>query len=56
MLAIRPGAGALTVLWLIGIYAILAGMARLVFAYRVHNVQTAGRPVARETGGPAVSH
>jgi uncharacterized membrane protein HdeD (DUF308 family) len=56
LLAIRPGVGALTVLWLIGIYAILAGVARLVFAYRVHNVQAAGRAVARETGGPAVSH
>ena len=36
--------------------AILVGVIRLVFAYRIHNVQTAGRPVARETGGPAVSH
>jgi uncharacterized membrane protein HdeD (DUF308 family) len=56
LVAIRPGSGALAILWLIGIYAILVGVIRLVFAYRVHNVQTAGRPVARETGGPAVSH
>jgi uncharacterized membrane protein HdeD (DUF308 family) len=56
LVAIRPGPGALAILWLIGIYAILAGVVRLVFAYRVHNVQAAGRAVARETGGPAVSH
>lgn len=36
VVAFRPGAGMLAILWLIGIYAILAGVTRLVAAYRIH--------------------
>ena len=36
VVAFRPGAGMLAILWLIGFYAILAGVTRLVAAYRVH--------------------
>ena len=36
LVAIRPGAGALAILWLIGVYAIATGIMRLVFAYRLH--------------------
>jgi uncharacterized membrane protein HdeD (DUF308 family) len=36
LVALRPGAGLLAILWVIGLYAILAGVVRLVAAYRVH--------------------
>jgi uncharacterized membrane protein HdeD (DUF308 family) len=51
VVAFRPGAGLLAILWVIGFYAILAGMTRLVAAYRIHQfhgdvkaVATAMRP------------
>jgi len=39
LVAVRPGSGALAILWLIGIYALVTGVIRLVAAYRVHAVQ-----------------
>lgn len=36
VVAFRPGAGMLAILWFIGVYAILAGVTRLVAAYRIH--------------------
>lgn len=36
VVAFRPGAGMLAILWVIGFYAILAGVSRLVAAYRIH--------------------
>ena len=36
VVAFRPGAGLLAILWVIGFYAILAGVTRLVAAYRIH--------------------
>ena len=36
VVAFRPGAGMLAILWVIGFYAILAGVTRLVAAYRIH--------------------
>ncbi len=36
VVAFRPGAGMLTILWLVGFYGILAGVTRLVAAYRIH--------------------
>lgn len=36
VVAFRPGAGMLAILWVIGFYAILAGGTRLVAAYRIH--------------------
>ena len=39
LVAIQPGSGALAILWLIGLYAILAGVSQLVAAYRIRSVQ-----------------
>ena len=36
VVAFRPGAGILAILWVVGFYAILAGVTRLVAAYRIH--------------------
>jgi uncharacterized membrane protein HdeD (DUF308 family) len=51
VVAFRPGAGMLAILWVIGFYGILAGVTRLVAAYRIHqfhgdvkSVATAIRP------------
>lgn len=38
-----PGAGALAILWLIGIYAIVAGIVRLVAAYRIHEFRSTAK-------------
>jgi len=38
LIAVNPGAGVLTILWLIGLYSILAGAARLGTAYRLNAV------------------
>ena len=38
-MAARPGSGALAILWLIGIYAIVTGVIRLVAAYRLQSAQ-----------------
>lgn len=40
VIAIWPTAGVLAVLWLIGIYAIVAGVTQLVASYRIHGLQT----------------
>jgi uncharacterized membrane protein HdeD (DUF308 family) len=40
IVAVRPGSGALAILWLIGIYAILAGATRLYAAYRIYSVKS----------------
>jgi len=34
--AFRPGAGMLAILWMVALYGILAGVTRLVAAYRIH--------------------
>lgn len=39
IVAIRPGSGALAILWLIGIYAILGGAARLYAAYQIRTAE-----------------
>jgi uncharacterized membrane protein HdeD (DUF308 family) len=43
IVAIWPGAGALAILWLIGIYAIVGGIIRLVAAYRVHEFRSTAK-------------
>ena len=46
LVAVRPGAGALAIVWVIGLYAIVAGVSRLAFAYRLRNAQGPERTVA----------
>jgi uncharacterized membrane protein HdeD (DUF308 family) len=36
---VRPGAGALGLIWVIGIYAILAGGSLIGLAYRLRNLK-----------------
>lgn len=43
--AIRPGAGALAILWVIGIYAIVFGVMLLILGLRLRNWNTPGPPV-----------
>jgi uncharacterized membrane protein HdeD (DUF308 family) len=43
IVAIWPGAGALAILWLIGIYAIVGGIIRLVAAYRIHEFRSTAK-------------
>jgi uncharacterized membrane protein HdeD (DUF308 family) len=51
VVALRPGSGALAIIWLIGLYAILTGVMRLVFAYRMRSDQAAVKSaVGRLTG------
>ncbi len=45
IVAIWPGTGALAILWLIGFYAILGGIARLIAAYRIHEFQSTAKAV-----------
>lgn len=35
LVALRPGSGALAIVWLIGVYAIALGVTRLIYAYRI---------------------
>ena len=46
VVAFRPGAGMLAILWLIGFYAIFAGVTRLVAAYRMHQFRGDVKAVA----------
>lgn len=48
VVAFRPGAGMLAILWVIGFYAILAGVSRLVAAYRIHQFQGNVKTIAAE--------
>ena len=45
IVAIWPGSGALAILWLIGVYAILGGIMRLVAAYRIHEFRSTAKAV-----------
>jgi len=46
VVAARPGSGALAILWLIGIYAIIAGGTRLYAAYRIRGAEKDVKRVA----------
>ena len=48
VLALDPGPGLLSLVWLVGVYAIIAGLAELVFAVRVRHL--------RRDISPRVSH
>ncbi len=41
LVAWQPGVGLLAIVWLIGLYAILGGLAQLIGAYRIHQFRTA---------------
>lgn len=40
VIAINPGSGALAIVWLIALYAIVTGVIRLAFAYRMRDLQS----------------
>ncbi len=50
LIAVSPGSGALAIVWLIGFYAILAGVIRLVFAYRMRNDKAGINSAVRNLG------
>jgi uncharacterized membrane protein HdeD (DUF308 family) len=49
LIAWRPGAGLLAIVWLIGLYSILGGIAQLVGAYRIHQFRRAATAAAGAT-------
>jgi len=51
LIAVRPSSGALALIWIIGIYAILAGIVRLFAAYRVRSDQSAVKAAVRSLQG-----
>jgi uncharacterized membrane protein HdeD (DUF308 family) len=53
LVALRPGSGALAIVWLIGIYAIVFWVTRMVFAYRIRSDQQAVRSAVRSFEQPA---
>ena len=53
LIAVNPGSGVLAILWLIGFYAILGGVLRLVFAYRMRNDRTHIKSAVRNLGAAA---
>jgi uncharacterized membrane protein HdeD (DUF308 family) len=50
LIAVNPGSGVLAILWLIGFYAILGGVMRLVFAYRMRNGRSRIKSAVRNLG------
>jgi uncharacterized membrane protein HdeD (DUF308 family) len=53
LVAWRPGTGLLAILWLIGLYAILAGVSRVIAAYRIHQFRS---DVKNVVGVPQPTH
>ena len=50
LLAFWPASGVLAVVWLIGIYSIVLGLMRVMFAVRVHNLQSRMRRAVYDRG------
>lgn len=48
LVAWQPGAGLLAIVWLIGLYAILGGLAEVIGAYRIHQFRTDVKGAAAE--------
>jgi uncharacterized membrane protein HdeD (DUF308 family) len=51
VIAVEPGSGALALIWIIGIYAILGGAVRLFAAYRVRSDQSQVKAAVRSLEG-----
>jgi len=51
LVAIYPRSGALAIIWIIGFYAILSGVTRLVVAYRVNGVESKVRAALQHAPG-----
>jgi uncharacterized membrane protein HdeD (DUF308 family) len=53
LVALYPRSGALSIIWIIGLYAILAGVTRLVLAYRLtsgeHKIKSTFQPSAGQS-------
>ena len=52
LIGLWPISGALTIVWLIGIYAIVLGITRMAFGYRIHRSNQALRSLARSFEQP----
>lgn len=50
---LMPGAGALAIVWLIGIYAVIFGLLQLGLAYRLHNLESSLTRRPEAPGSPA---
>jgi uncharacterized membrane protein HdeD (DUF308 family) len=50
LIAVNPGSGALAIVWLIGFYAILGGLLRLGFAYRMRSGRSRIKSAVRNLG------
>ncbi|HET9849321.1 MAG TPA: HdeD family acid-resistance protein [Candidatus Dormibacteraeota bacterium] len=53
LVAVNPGSGALTIVWLIGIYAIVAGALRLTYAYTLRHARDEMRSAVRRFEAPS---
>jgi len=50
LVALDPRDGALSIIWIIGLYAILAGITRVVLAYRLNNGEKEAKSVLQPSG------
>lgn len=51
LVALYPRSGALAIIWIIGLYAILAGITRLVVAYRLNSLASRTRTMLQQSPG-----
>ena len=52
MVEIRPGSGALAIVWLIGFYSVLVGVMRLVAAYRIRSMHGEAKSAVKSAYTP----
>lgn len=53
IIALRPASGLLTIVWLIGVYAIALGVTRMVYAYRIQQTKEAISSTVKSFQQPA---